>query len=85
MNEVFSGSLYFGFFLSLFAYYLGIKIRKVFRLGIFNPLLVAIVLIIVFLSVTKIPYEEYKDMKTVEIAQEVKSRIEKVIKENEKN
>ena len=30
-------------------------------------------------------YEEYKDMKTVEIAQEVKSRIEKVIKENEKN
>ena len=29
-------------------------------------------------------YEEYKDMKTVEIAQEVKSRIEKVIKENEK-
>ena len=38
MNDVFSGSLYFGFFLSLFAYYLGIKIRKVFRLGIFNPL-----------------------------------------------
>ena len=29
-------------------------------------------------------YEEYKDMKTVEIAQEVKKRIEKVIKENEK-
>ena len=29
-------------------------------------------------------YEEYKDMKTVEIAQEVKSRIEKVIKENER-
>lgn len=28
-------------------------------------------------------YEEYKDMKTVEIAAEVKSRIEKVIKENE--
>lgn len=29
-------------------------------------------------------YEEYKDMKTVEIAQEVKSRIEKVIRENER-
>src|SRR5699024_3744397 len=28
--------------------------------------------------------EEYKDMKTVEIAQEVKSRIEKVIRENER-
>lgn len=28
-------------------------------------------------------YEEYKDMKTVEIAAEVKSRIEKVIRENE--
>lgn len=29
-------------------------------------------------------YEEYKDMKTVEIAAEVKRRIEKVIKENER-
>ena len=29
-------------------------------------------------------YEEYKDKKTVEIAQEVKSRIEKVIRENER-
>ena len=28
-------------------------------------------------------YEEYKDMKTVEIAAEVKRRIEKVIQENE--
>ena len=28
-------------------------------------------------------YEEYKDMKTTEIAAEVKSRIEKVIRENE--
>lgn len=59
MNDVFTGSLYFGFFLSLFSYYLGMKIRKTFRLGIFNPLLVAIVLIIVFLGVTKIPYEDY--------------------------
>ena len=29
-------------------------------------------------------YEEYKDMKTVEIAEEVKKRIEKVIEKNEK-
>ena len=29
-------------------------------------------------------YEEYKDMKTVEIAAEVKRRIEEVIKENER-
>jgi 1-acyl-sn-glycerol-3-phosphate acyltransferase len=29
-----------------------------------------------------IPYEEYKDMKTVELAQLVKSRIQKVIDEN---
>ena len=29
-----------------------------------------------------IPYEEYKDMKTVDIAEMVKSRIEKVIEEN---
>jgi 1-acyl-sn-glycerol-3-phosphate acyltransferase len=32
-----------------------------------------------------IPYEEYKGMKTAEIADMVKSRIEKVIAENEHN
>ena len=32
-----------------------------------------------------IPYEEYKGMKTTEIADMVKSRIEKVIEENEHN
>ena len=32
-----------------------------------------------------IPYEEYKDMKSTEIAKEVKRRIETVIEENEKN
>lgn len=31
-----------------------------------------------------IPYEEYQNMKTVEIAEEVKNRIEKVIEKNEK-
>ena len=31
-----------------------------------------------------IPYEEYKEMKSTELAAMVKSRIEKVIKENEK-
>ena len=31
-----------------------------------------------------IPYEEYKDRKTVEIAEEVKRRIEEVIEKNEK-
>ena len=29
-------------------------------------------------------YEEYKDMKTLEIAEEVKRRIEEVMKENER-
>ena len=31
-----------------------------------------------------IRYEEYKDMKSVEIAKEVKIRIEKIIEKNEK-
>ncbi|MGI6007448.1 MAG: LrgB family protein [Ruminococcus sp.] len=59
MHNVFTESVYFGFFLSLAAYFLGIKIRKVCRLGIFNPLLVAIVLIIAFLCAAHIPYEDY--------------------------
>lgn len=61
MRDVFTQSVYFGFFLSLGAYFLGIKIRKVCRMGIFNPLLVAIVLIIAFLCVTHIPFEDYNE------------------------
>jgi len=59
MNEIISSSAFFGVFISLFAYYIGTLLKKKFRLTIFNPLLVAIVLIIVFLKVFHIDYASY--------------------------
>ena len=42
MNELFRDSLYAGVTLSLAAYMLGVLLKKRFRLGIFNPLLISI-------------------------------------------
>ena len=59
MNEIFTESVYFGFFLSLFAYYIGVVINKKFKSPIFNPLLISAILIIAFLAIAKIDYETY--------------------------
>ena len=59
MNEL-TSSPYFGIILSIFAFELGIKINKKLKTPIANPLLIAILGIILFLSITKIPYESYK-------------------------
>ena len=59
MNELFTESTYFGFFLSLFAYYIGVLINKKFKSPIFNPLLISAILIIAFLALAKIDYETY--------------------------
>ena len=51
--------LYFGLFISVFAYMIGVQIKKKLGWGFLNPLLVAIILLIVLLKVTDIPYAEY--------------------------
>ena len=51
--------LYFGLFISVFAYIIGMQFKKKLGWGFLNPLLVAIVLIIVLLKTTGIPYAEY--------------------------
>lgn len=51
--------LYFGMFISVFAYIIGIWLKKKLKWGILNPLLVAVVLVIAFLVGTGISYEEY--------------------------
>lgn len=51
--------LYFGLFISVFAYIIGMQLKKKLGWGFLNPLLVAIVLIIVLLKTTGIPYVEY--------------------------
>lgn len=54
-----SGSLYFGLFLSLITYWIGLKVKEWLKWTVFHPLLIAIVLVIVFLAVFNIPYESY--------------------------
>ena len=60
INEVLGESLFFGMILSLLAYKIGFEIQKKYKKVFLNPLLIAIVLIIVFLLITGISYETYQ-------------------------
>lgn len=54
-----TSNMFFGIFISLVAYEIGKMIYKKTKLPIFNPLLVAIVLVILFLKVFNIDFETY--------------------------
>lgn len=60
VNHFMQSSLFFGGLLTLAAYEVGLLIRRKWKLAIFNPLLIAIVLIIVLLKVCKIEYGSYQ-------------------------
>ena len=47
-------SLFFGVMISVAAYEIGVLLKKKFKLAIFNPLLIAIAVIIVILAITGI-------------------------------
>lgn len=53
--------LYFGLFISVFAYLIGMWLKKKLGWGILNPLLVAIILVIAFLKGTGISYSAYNE------------------------
>lgn len=59
MNEFLQDSVYFGVAVSIFAYWIGERISKKWKLPIFNPLLISMLLIIVFLKLGNIQYEVY--------------------------
>ena len=59
MNEFFEQSLFAGVALSLITYQAGVLLKKRVRLGICNPLLIAIIASILVLIVGKIDYESY--------------------------
>ena len=59
MNEFVESSLFFGAFVSVGAYMLGVLVKNKLKLAILNPLLVAIVLVIGLLLVGKIDYSAY--------------------------
>ena len=54
-------SLYFGVFVSLFAYLIGMELKKKFGWPVLNPLLVAIILVIAILKATGITYTDYNE------------------------
>lgn len=61
MTNMLCESAFFGVVISLLAYELGMLLKKKFGLPIFNPLLISIAVVIVFLAVFDIDYQNYND------------------------
>lgn len=61
MKEFLCDSVFFGVAISILAYELGVFLKKKLKLAVFNPLLISIVAVIVFLVAFHIPYESYKE------------------------
>ena len=59
MNEFAASSVFFGVFVTLAAYFLGLKVREKTGLAIMNPLLIAIVLVMLLLRGLDIDYAAY--------------------------
>lgn len=60
MSSFLENSVFFGVFISIITYEVGVLIKRKLKLAIFNPLLISIVLIIVFLLVFHIDYNVYE-------------------------
>ncbi len=61
MKDLFASSLFFGFVLSLGAYEVGLLLKRKFKFALFNPLLISVVLVILFLTLFDIDYEVYNE------------------------
>ncbi len=53
--------LYFGMFISVFAYIIGMWLKRKLKWGILNPLLIAVILVIAFLVGTGTSYSDYNE------------------------
>lgn len=59
INDIAASSAYFGVLISVGGYALGLLLKKRFKLGIFNPLLVAIAAVMIFLMAARVSYTNY--------------------------
>jgi len=59
MNAFFTESVYLGVVLTLAAFWTGSCLKKKSKSGIFNPILIAVLLLIAFLVLTKTAYQTY--------------------------
>jgi predicted murein hydrolase (TIGR00659 family) len=60
MNELLINSSYAGVAISLVTYMVGVQLKKKFKIGIFNPLLISIAVTIIILLATKVEFDTYK-------------------------
>ena len=60
MKEFIQNSAFLGVVISLFAYWLGTLLKSKFKLAIFNPLLIAVILTVGALCILKIDYSVYE-------------------------
>ena len=61
MHDFFENSLFAGVTLSLISCLIGSILKKKFKLGIFNPLLISIVVTILVLVVSRVDYDTYNE------------------------
>ena len=59
MNEFLQDSVFFGVFISVVTYEIGALVKRKWKVAIFNPLLISIALIIVFLILFDVDYDTY--------------------------
>lgn len=61
MREILSTSIFFGFMVSLLGYEVGLFLKRKFKKAIFNPLLMAILFVILVLVVFRVDYVDYNN------------------------
>lgn len=59
ISDLLRGSAYFGIFITLLGFYFGMLLKRRFKFGIFNPIIVATVFVIISLLLLDIDYEIY--------------------------
>ena len=61
MREFISGSLFFGMFVSVLGYEIGLLVKKKWKLAILNPLLISIIMVMLLLIATGTDYDSYNE------------------------
>ena len=61
MREFFTGSIFFGAFISLAAYEAGLLIKRKFKLAVLNPLLIGTICVIAVLLLLNVDYQQYNE------------------------
>jgi predicted murein hydrolase (TIGR00659 family) len=60
INELLLNSTYAGVAISLVTYMIGVQLKKKFKIGLFNPLLISIAVTIILLLATNVEFDTYK-------------------------